>query len=136
MKTKIRPGHSTMLQMNDWLAELRDGESADPIRPGNTEPPGPGYAVPASYSYGLRTSSGHAEPARYARAMAAGPGYAVPAAMAVPSQPTAVPGRKPSPGPLPQPRPPPQRGPLPPLSQPGLPPWPRPLARPGLPCGL
>jgi hypothetical protein len=79
MKTKIRPGHDTMLQMDDWLAALRDGESADPAGPGNAEPPGPGYAVPASYSYGVRTSAGHAEPASYARAVPAGPGYAVPA---------------------------------------------------------
>ena len=78
MKTMIRPGHAIMLQMNDWLAELRDGESADPAGPGNAEPPGPGYAVPASYSYGVRASPGHAEPASYARAMSAGPGYAVP----------------------------------------------------------
>jgi hypothetical protein len=79
MKTKIRSGHATMLQMNDWLAEHRNGESADPAGPGNAEPPGPGYAVPASYSYGVRTSPGHAEPASYARAVPAGPGYAVPA---------------------------------------------------------
>ena len=79
MKTMIRPGHATMLQMSDWLAELRDGESAYPAGPANAEPPGPGYAVPASYRYGVRTSPGHAEPASYARAVAAGPGYAVPA---------------------------------------------------------
>ena len=78
MKTMIRPGHATMLQMSDWLAEHRAGASAD-ARPGHAEPPGPGYAVPASYSYGVRTSPGHAEPASYARAVAAGPGYAVPA---------------------------------------------------------
>ena len=79
MKIKIRPGHATMLQMNDWLAALRDGESADPAGPGHAEPPGPGYAVPASYSYGVRTSPGHAEPASHARARPADPGYAVPA---------------------------------------------------------
>ena len=41
MKTMIRPGHATMLQMSDWLAELRDGESAYPAGPANAEPPGP-----------------------------------------------------------------------------------------------
>jgi hypothetical protein len=78
MKTMIRPGHAAMVQINDWLAELRDGESADPARPGNAEPAGPGYAVPASYRYGVRTGPGHAEPASYARAVPAGPGYAMP----------------------------------------------------------
>ena len=79
IKTMIRPGHGVMLQMHHWLAELRDGASADPARPGSAERPGPGYAVPASYSYGVRTGPGRAEPAGHARAMAGGPGYAVPA---------------------------------------------------------
>ena len=85
MKTKIRPEHAGMLQMNDWLAELPDGESAEPAGPGKAEPigpgpGGPGYAVPASYGHGVPASPGHAEPAGYVRAMpAAGPGYAVPA---------------------------------------------------------
>ena len=79
MKTMIRPGHGVMLQMHHWLAELRDGASADPARPGSAERPGPGYAVPASYSYGVRTGPGRAEPAGHARPVAAGPGYAVPA---------------------------------------------------------
>jgi len=79
MKVKIRPRHATMLQMNDSLAELRDGESADPAGPGNAEPACPGYAVPASYSYAVPTSPGHADPVSYARAIPAGPGHAVPA---------------------------------------------------------
>ena len=74
MKTKIRPGHAAMLQMNDRLAELGDGQSADPAGPGHAEPADPGYAVPMSYSYAVRTGPGHADPARYARAVPAGPG--------------------------------------------------------------
>ena len=92
MKIKIRPEHASMLQMNDWLAELRDGESAEPTGPDDAEPTGPGhaeptgpgpsgagYAVPASYSYAVLTSPGHGEPASYVRAVPAGHGYAVPA---------------------------------------------------------
>jgi len=84
VKTKIRPEHAGMLQVNDWLAGLRDGESAEPAGPGQAEPigpgpGGPGYAVPASYGYGVPAGPGHAEPAGYVRAVPAGPGYAVPA---------------------------------------------------------
>ncbi len=89
MKIKIRPEHASMLEMNDWLAEFRDGENAEPTGPGNAEPTGPGnaeptgpgpsgpgFAVPASYA--VPASPGHAEPASYVRAVSAGPGYAVP----------------------------------------------------------
>ena len=81
MKIKIRPEHASMLEMNDWLAELRDGENAEPTGPGNAEPTGPGpsgpgYAVPTSYA--VPASPGHAEPASYVRAVPTGPGYAVP----------------------------------------------------------
>jgi hypothetical protein len=89
VKIKIRPEHASMLEMNDWLAELRDGDnaeptgpgSAEPIGPGNAEPTGPGpsgpgYAVPTSYA--VPASPGHAEPASYVRAVPAGPGHAVP----------------------------------------------------------
>ena len=40
MKIRIRPDDASMLQMNDWLAELRDD--------GYAEPPGEGGGVPAS----------------------------------------------------------------------------------------
>ena len=40
MKLKIRPDDTSMLQMNDWLAELRDD--------GCAEPPADAYAEPAS----------------------------------------------------------------------------------------
>jgi hypothetical protein len=89
VKIKIRPEHASMLDMNDWLAELRDGGNAEPTGPGNAEPTGagnaeptgpgpsgPGYAVPTSYA--VPASPGHAEPASYVRAVRAGPGYAVP----------------------------------------------------------
>ena len=49
-----------------------------PPAPAMLSLPGPGYAVPASYSCAVPASPGHAEPASYARAMPAGPGYAVP----------------------------------------------------------
>ena len=91
MKIKIRPEHAGVLQMNDWLAELRDGESAEPVGPDDAEPAGPGhagptgpgpagpgYAVPASYGCAVPASPGHGEPAGYVRAVPAGPGYAVP----------------------------------------------------------
>ncbi len=91
MKTKIRPEHAGMLQMNDWLAELRDGESAEPAGPGKAEPigpgpGGPGYAVPASYGYGV--PAGHAEPGGYVRAGPAA-GSARPEALAGPAAPAA-----------------------------------------------
>ena len=81
MKIKIRPEHAGMLQVNDWLAELSDGESAEPAGPGPgpAEPTGPGYAVPAVYSHAVPASPGHAAPAGYVRAVPASPGYAVPA---------------------------------------------------------
>ena len=79
MKIKIRPEHAGMLQMNDWLAELQDGESAEPTGPGHAEPTGPGYAVPAGYSHAVPASPGYAGPAGYVRAVPASPGYAVPA---------------------------------------------------------
>ena len=68
-----------MLQVNDWLAELQDGESAEPTGPGHAEPTGPGYAVPAGYSHAVPASPGYAVPAGYVRAVPASPGYAVPA---------------------------------------------------------
>ena len=68
-----------MLQMNDWLAELQDGESAEPTGPGHAEPTGPGYAVPAGYSHAEPTGPGYAVPAGDSHAVPASPGYAVPA---------------------------------------------------------
>jgi len=78
MKIKIRPERASMLEENDWLAELRDGEGADPAGLGPAEPAGPGPAVPASPGYAVPASPGHAEPTSYVRATPAGPGYAVP----------------------------------------------------------
>ena len=159
VKIKIRPEHASMLEMNDWLAELRDGENAEPTGPGNAEPTGPGnaeptgpgnaeptgpgptgpaYAVPTSYA--VPASPGHAEPASYVRAMSAGPGYAVQASpgYAVPPSPdcaepaAAMPGQEaPGPGPLLQ------RRPSRPLPRPGpLPPLsPTRPAAPAAPAG-
>ncbi len=47
MKLKIRPDDTSMLQMNDWLAELRDDGCAEPPADGSAEPAG-GYARPAA----------------------------------------------------------------------------------------
>jgi hypothetical protein len=82
--TKTWPEHTSMLPMKDWLAGLRDGQSAEPAGPCNVQPAGPvpggpGYAVPASYGFGAPANPRHAEAASYARATAAEPGYAVPA---------------------------------------------------------
>ena len=84
MTTKIRAQHASLLQVNDWLADLRDGESAEPADPGQAEPAdpgpgGPGYAVPASYGHDVPASPGRAEPPGHVRAVPAEPGYAVPA---------------------------------------------------------
>jgi hypothetical protein len=105
VKITIRHEDASALEMNDWLAELRDGESAEPTAhdharpaapgrtepagpgpaaPGRTEPAGPGpggpgYAVPASYSHAVPASPDHGGPPWYVRAVPAGPGYAVPA---------------------------------------------------------
>jgi hypothetical protein len=40
MKLKIRPDDTSMLQMNDWLAELRDDGCAEPPAAGSAEPAG------------------------------------------------------------------------------------------------
>ncbi len=66
MKIKIRPEHASTLEINDWLAELQDGENAEPTGPGDAEPTGPGpsgpgHAVPTSYA--VPAGPGHAEPA-------------------------------------------------------------------------
>jgi len=74
VKIKTRPEHASMPQMTDWLAELQDGERAEPADRG---PSGPAYAVPGSYA--VPTSPGQAVPTSYVRAVPAGRGYAVPA---------------------------------------------------------
>ena len=55
MKIRIRPDDTSMLQMNDWLAELRDDSPAEPL--------GHGAAAPASS--GARPEA-LAEPAAFA----------------------------------------------------------------------
>ena len=42
MKIKIRPDDTSMLQMNDWLAELRDDNPAEPLGQGGAAPPSGG----------------------------------------------------------------------------------------------
>ena len=44
MKLKVRPDDASMLQMNDWLAELREDGCAEPAAKGRAEPPAEGRA--------------------------------------------------------------------------------------------
>ena len=55
MKIRIRPDDASMLQMNDWLAELRDDGSA--------EPSGEGGGGPASGDAQPEALADHAVPA-------------------------------------------------------------------------
>ena len=140
MKIKIRPEHAGMLQMNDWLAELSDGESAEPAL-ALALPSPPVLATPCRPSIAMPCRLALATPRRPAMSVPCRPALATLCrpAMAVPSQLPAAPGRKPWPGPLLQRRPSrplPPPGSLPPLSRRGPLPRPRPLARPGLRCGL
>ena len=48
MKIKIWPEDVSMLQMNDWLAKLRDDGHAESPGDGGVESPGDGGAMPAS----------------------------------------------------------------------------------------
>jgi hypothetical protein len=61
MKIKIWPDDASMLQMNDWLAELRDDSGAEPPEDGGAVPPGDGGAVPAGAG-GVAPPSGDARP--------------------------------------------------------------------------
>ena len=158
VKIKIRPEHAGMLQMNDWPAELQDGESAEPAL---ALPSPPVLATPCRPATAMPCQLAPATPGRPAMSVPCRPALATPCrpAMAVPSQLPAVPGRKPPPGPLLQRRPPrplpppgslpppgpllqrrpprplPPPGSLPPLSRLGPLPRPRPAARPGLRSG-
>ena len=154
VKIKIQPEHASMLEINDWLGELQDGENAEPAgRQCRARWPRqcrrrPSMALAAGWPWPRRRrpamsvpSQAPATPCRPAMTAPCRPALATPCrpALAAPGQRLPVPGQKPSPGPLLQPRPPrplPPPGPLPLLSQPGPLPQPRPLARPGLRCGL
>jgi hypothetical protein len=74
MKIKIRPDDTSMLQMNDWLAELRDDNPAESL----------GHGGAASASSGARPEA-LAEPAAFAER----PAPAGPAAFAEPAAPAA-----------------------------------------------
>ena len=75
MKLKVRPDDASMLQMNDWLAELREDGCAEPPRGARR-----GARPPAE---------GRAEPPAEGRAEGGA------------SRPTGMPGQKPSLNPLP-----------------------------------
>src|SRR2546421_7215975 len=47
MKTKVRPDDASMLQLNDWLAALREDGRAEPPGDIGTEPPGGSTEPPA-----------------------------------------------------------------------------------------
>ena len=104
VKIKIRPEHAGMLQMNDWLAELQDGESAEPAL---ALPSPPVLATPCRPAIAMPCQLALATPSWPAMSVPCRPALATPCrrAMAVPSQLPAVPGRKPWPGPLLQRRP-------------------------------
>jgi hypothetical protein len=55
VKIKNRRDDASMLEMNDWFAELRDDGEAEPTADAGTEPGGDARAEPAGYD--------HAEPA-------------------------------------------------------------------------
>jgi hypothetical protein len=69
MKIRIRPDDPGMLrepdwrQMNDWLAELRDDDIAEPADAGSAEPYGTGRAEPADAGSAEPYGTGRAEPA-------------------------------------------------------------------------
>ena len=66
MKIKIRPDDATTLQaddwleMNEWLAELRDTARADPAGDDRAEPPGGACAEPAGDDRAEPPGGGHA----------------------------------------------------------------------------
>jgi hypothetical protein len=86
VKIKIRPEHASMLQMNDWLAELQDGENAEPTGPGYAVPAGHGCAEPAAGNARPDALAGPAAPATPVAA-AAPVRTATPAAPAAPAGP-------------------------------------------------
>jgi hypothetical protein len=89
MKIRIRPEHTRVLQEDDWLAELREGESADPDGLTSAESADTGHAEPADTGHAEPADTGHAEPADTGHAVPASPGHAVPASPghAVPASP-------------------------------------------------
>ena len=65
MKIRIRPDDTSMLQMNDWLAELRDD--------GRDEPPGDGDEVPAADNARPEAPAEHAVPIEHAEPIGPAP---------------------------------------------------------------
>ena len=67
MKLKVRPDDASMLQMNDWLAELREDGCAEPAAEGRAEgraePPAEGRAEPPADSPAEGRAEGAREPA-------------------------------------------------------------------------
>ncbi len=62
MKLKIRSDETSMLQMNDWLAELRDDGHAEPRDDGHAEPPADGRSEPPADDRAESPAYGRAEP--------------------------------------------------------------------------
>ena len=75
MKIKMRRDDASMLEMNGWIAELRDDDHAEPAGDAHAEPAAGAHAEPAA---GAR-----AEPAAGARAEPEGDGGLEPGATAV-----------------------------------------------------
>jgi hypothetical protein len=86
MKIKIWPDDASMLEMNgwlemnDWIAELRDDADAEPAGDGGAGPAGDGRAGPAAHGGAGPAGNGRAWPAADGRAGPAGNGRAWPAA--------------------------------------------------------
>jgi len=78
MQIKIRPDDARMIQnndghqMNDWLAELRDGGAAGPPGDGQSEPDGDGDPRPEARAGAAAAARAGAEVGARAGAMARG----------------------------------------------------------------
>jgi hypothetical protein len=57
MKIKTRPDDVSMVQMNDWLAELRDEDRAEPASDDATRPEAPAAAAPNGPAAGPETGA-------------------------------------------------------------------------------
>ncbi len=79
MKIKMRRDDASMLEMNDWISELRDNDHAEPIDDAHAEPAADTHAEPAA---GARAepAAARAEPADDAHDEAAAGAHAEPAA--------------------------------------------------------
>ena len=83
MKIKMRRDDASMLEMNDWIAELRDDDHAEPAGDAHAEPAAGAHAEPAAGARAEPAAGARAEPAAGARAEPEGDGGLEPGATAV-----------------------------------------------------